>query len=49
LKKGEVLASTGKTSSVKDVYSALIKTYPYSVEAKTAQERLRSLLNEPKP
>ncbi|MCG3205983.1 MAG: Outer membrane protein assembly factor BamD [Elusimicrobia bacterium] len=43
MRKGSLMETEGKKTSAKEIYTTLIKSYPNSNEAKTAQERLRTL------
>jgi tol-pal system protein YbgF len=43
LREANTLESLGKKAQAKDVYAQLMKSYPYSNEAKTAQDRLRNM------
>ncbi len=43
LRKAATLESLGRKPQMKEALTALIKTYPYSNEAKTAQDRLRGM------
>ncbi|MBV9080493.1 MAG: tol-pal system protein YbgF [Elusimicrobia bacterium] len=42
-RKGQILESAGRKSQAREAYSQIVKTYPYAPEAKTAQDRARSL------
>ena len=46
MRKAALLESAGKKSQAKDAWMSLLKTYPYSNEAKSAQDRLRSLQSD---
>lgn len=45
LRKAEALASMGRKSQAKETLLQIIKNHPYAAEAKTAQDRVRSLGN----
>jgi TolA-binding protein len=42
MRKAAILDQLGRNTQAKSAYNLLIKTYPYSNEAKTAQDRLRT-------
>ncbi len=46
MRKATLYESTGKKSQARDAYMSLIKNYPYSNEAKAAQDRARSLQSD---
>jgi TolA-binding protein len=48
LRKALALQTQGKLNLAKESFSEIVKSYPYSTEAKTAQDRLRSLLPDNK-